>query len=116
MSGDGVKLTGEDSLVRPVSLPLDDEGKFVSFDIRFHLHPSVQAEMDKDAIRLTSESGIVWRFRTTHPGTRLEASRYLGRGLVEQTQQIVMSGRADPNGDGAEPPNCIRWGFRRESP
>ncbi|MEM6900857.1 MAG: heparinase II/III family protein [Pseudomonadota bacterium] len=115
MSGDGAKLTGEDSLVRPVSLSLDDEGKFVSFDIRFHLHPSVQAEMDKDAIRLTCESGVVWRFRTTHPGTRLEASRYLGRGLVEPTQQIVMSGRADPNGDGAEPPNCIRWGFRRES-
>jgi len=114
MSGDGAKLTGEDSLVRPVSLPSDDEGKFVSFDIRFHLHPSVQAEMDKDAIRLVSESGAVWRFRTTHPGTRLEASRYLGRGLVEPTKQIVMSGRADPNGDGAEPPNCIRWGFRRE--
>ncbi|MEM7661394.1 MAG: heparinase II/III family protein [Pseudomonadota bacterium] len=115
MSGDGARLTGEDSLVRPVSLSLDDEGRFLSFDIRFHLHPSVQAEMDKDAIRLVSELGTVWRFRTTHPGTKLETSRYLGRGLVEQTQQIVMSGRADPNGDGAEPPNCIRWGFRRES-
>ncbi|MEM9669576.1 MAG: heparinase II/III family protein [Pseudomonadota bacterium] len=114
MSGNGTKLTGEDSLVRPVSLPLDDEGKFVSFDIRFHLHPSVHAELDKDAIRLICESGAVWRFRATHPGIRLEASRYLGRGLVEQTQQIVMSGKADPNGDGAEPPNCVRWGFLRE--
>ena len=116
MSGDGTRLTGEDSLVRPVSLAQDEEGKFVGFDIRFHLHPSVTAMMDGDAIRLTCENGAVWRFRTTHAGTRLEASRYLGRGLVEQTEQIVMTGRADPNGDGSEPPNCIRWGFRREAP
>lgn len=115
MSGDGARLTGEDSIVRPVSQPPDEEGKFISFDIRFHLHPSVTAMMGPDAIHLRCENGAVWRFRTTHPGTRLEASRYLGRGLVEPTEQIVMSGRADPNGDGAQPPNCIRWGFRRES-
>lgn len=114
MSGDGTRLTGEDAIVRPVSQPVDEEGKFIPFDIRFHLHPSVTALTTGDAIQLTCEDGAVWRFRTTHPGTRLEVSRYLGRGLVETTEQIVMSGRADPNGDGSEPPNCIRWGFRRE--
>jgi len=114
MSGDGERLNGEDSLVRPVSQALDEDGKFVSFDIRFHLHPSVKAVTRDDAIILTCETGAVWRFRTTHPGTRLELSRYLGRGLVEPTVQIVMSGRADPNGDGATPPNCIRWGFRKD--
>ena len=115
VSGDGDKLTGEDSIVRPVSQAPDEEGKFISFDIRFHLHPSVTAMMGPDAIHLRCENGAVWRFRTTHPGTRLESSRYLGRGLVEPTEQIVMSGQADPNGDGTEPPNCIRWGFRRET-
>ena len=114
MSGDGARLTGEDSIVRPVSQTPDEEGTFISFDIRFHLHPSVTAMTDGDAIQLRCENGTIWRFRTTHPGTRLEISRYLGRGLVEPTEQIVMSGRADPNGDGSEPPNCIRWGFRRE--
>jgi len=114
MSGDGLRVTGEDSIVRPVSLAPDEEGKFIPFDIRFHLHPSVTAMTTGDAIQLTCDNGAVWRFRTTHPGTRLEVSRYLGRGLVEPTEQIVMSGRADPNGDGLEPPNCIRWGFRRE--
>lgn len=113
MSGDGERLTGEDSLVRPVSQALDPEGKFLSFDIRFHLHPSVKATTKGDAIELQCENGALWRFRTTHSGTRLELSRYLGRGLVEPTVQIVMSGRADPNGDGASPPNCIRWGFRK---
>ncbi len=115
MSGDGTRLTGEDALVRPVSQPLDDEGKFIGFDIRFHLHPTVSASLAGDAIRLACENGAVWRFRTTHPGTRLETSRYLARGVVERTQQIVMSGRADPNGDGAEPPNCVRWVFKRET-
>ena len=115
MSGDGRRLTGEDAIVRPVSQALDEDGKFVSFDIRFHLHPSVSAVTDGDAIRLICKSGPVWRFRTTHPGTRLEVSRYLGRGLIEEVQQIVMSGQADPNGDGSQPPNCIRWGFRRET-
>lgn len=113
MSGSGEQLTGEDSIVRPISQAPDDEGKFVSFDIRFHLHPGIRATTKSDAIELVCETGEVWRFRTTHPGTRLELSRYLGRGLVEPTVQIVMSGRADPNGDGALPPNCIRWGFRK---
>lgn len=114
MSGDGARLTGEDAIVRPVSQAPDEEGKFISFDIRFHLHPSVTALTTGDAIQLTCDNGAIWRFRTTHPGTRLEVSNYLGRGLVESTEQIVMSGRADPNGDGSEPPNCIRWGFRQE--
>jgi uncharacterized heparinase superfamily protein len=114
MSGGGDRLTGEDSLVRPVSQALDETGKFVSFDIRFHLHPGIKAATRGDAIELETEHGALWRFRTTHPGTRLELSRYLGRGLVEPTVQIVMSGQADPNGDGAAPPNCIRWGFRKE--
>ena len=113
MSGGGDQLTGEDSIVRPISQTPDDDGKFISFDIRFHLHPCIRATTRSDAIELQSENGSIWRFRTTHPGTRLELSRYLGRGLVEPTVQIVMSGRADPNGDGALPPNCIRWGFRK---
>lgn len=115
MSGDGARLTGEDAIVRPVSQAPDEEGKFIGFDIRFHLHPSVTAMTTGDAIQLKCENGTIWRFRTTHPGTRLESSRYLGRGLVEPTEQIVMSGRADPNGDGSQPPNCIRWGFRKET-
>ncbi|MEL7480591.1 MAG: heparinase II/III family protein [Pseudomonadota bacterium] len=114
LSGDGRRLTGEDSLVRPVSRELDEEGKFVGFDIRFHLHPTVEAVLEQDTIRLVSEAGPIWRFRTNHPDLRLEISRYLGRGVVEKCLQIVMSGRADPNGDGTEPTNCIRWAFRRE--
>ena len=89
MSGDGQRLTGEDSLVRPVSQPPSDDRKFIGFEIRFHL-------------------------QTSHEGARLERTVYLARGLVERPEQIVMAGFADPNGDGQQPPNCIRWAFLKE--
>lgn len=115
ISGEGDRLTGEDSLVRPVAQAFNDEKKFIPFEIRFHLHPTVTAMMGKDAIRLLCDTGTVWRFRTSHEGARLEKTVYLARGIVEQPEQIVLSGFADPNGDGSQPPNAIRWAFIRES-
>lgn len=114
ISGEGDRLTGEDSLVRPVAQAFNDERKFIPFEIRFHLHPTVTAIMGKDAIGLVCDSGAVWRFRTSHEGARLEKTVYLARGIVEQPEQIVLSGFADPNGDGSQPPNAVRWAFVRE--
>lgn len=115
MAGDGSRLTGEDSLVRPISQGEAEERKFINFEIRFHLHPTVTAMMASDAIRLICDDGAVWRFKTSHAGARLEKSVYLARGVVEQPEQIVLTGMADPNGDGREPPNCVRWAFLRET-
>jgi uncharacterized heparinase superfamily protein len=115
ISGEGDRLTGEDSLVRPIAQAATDDKKTIPFEIRFHLHPTVTAMMGKDAIRLMSESGHIWRFRTSHEGARLEKTIYLARGIVEQPEQIVLSGFADPNGDGSQPPNCVRWAFVREA-
>ncbi|MBA3069051.1 MAG: heparinase [Hyphomonas sp.] len=115
ISGEGDRLTGEDSLVRPVAQTPSDDKKHLPFEIRFHLHPTVTAMMSKDAIRLMCDNGRVWRFRTSHEGARLEKTVYLARGIVEQPEQIVLAGFADPNGDGSQPPNCIRWAFVRES-
>ncbi len=115
ISGEGDRLTGEDSLVRPVAQAEAEEKKHIPFEIRFHLHPTVTAMMGKDAIRLMLDNGHVWRFRTSHEGARLEKTVYLARGIVEQPEQIVLSGFADPNGDGSQPPNCVRWAFIRES-
>ena len=115
VSGGGDRLTGEDALVRPVAQAPADDKKPIPFEIRFHLHPTITAHMGRDAIRLVSETGIVWRFKTSHEGARLERTIYLARGVVEQPEQIVLSGFADPNGDGSEPPNAVRWAFIRES-
>ena len=115
MAGDGARLAGEDSLVRPISQAPAEERKFINFEIRFHLHPTVTAMMGKDAIRLICENGAVWRFKTSHEGARLERTAYLARGVVERPEQIVIAGYADPNSDGTEPPNCVRWAFVKEA-
>mgnify|MGYP003625746535 CR=1 FL=1 len=114
MAGDGRRLAGEDSLVRPISQTPAEDRKFINFEIRFHLHPTVEAMMGKDAIRLICENGAVWRFKTSHEGARLERTAYLARGVVERPEQIVIAGFADPNSDGTEPPNCVRWAFVKE--
>ncbi|MEO0784114.1 MAG: heparinase II/III family protein [Pseudomonadota bacterium] len=115
MSGDGRRLTGEDSLVRPISREPAEDDRPIGFEIRFHLHPTVTALMGRGAILLECENGLRWRFKTSHPGARLERSLYLARNTVEHPDQIVISGRADPNGDGSEPPNCVRWAFLRDT-
>ena len=114
MSASRNRLVGEDALVRPVSEGLADTNKAINFDIRFHLHPTITAMTTGDSIRLISDLGPIWRFKTTQPGTRLEPSIYLARGRVERTEQIVMSGRADPSGDGEGPPNCVKWAFLKD--
>ncbi|MFN7056451.1 heparinase II/III family protein [Hyphomonas sp.] len=116
VSGIGDRLTGEDSLVRPIAQAPNEDKKPIPYEIRFHLHPTVTAIMGRDAIRLVSEAGPVWRFKTSHEAARLERTVYLARGGVEQPEQIVLAGFADPNGDGTQPPNCIRWAFIRETP
>ncbi|MEO0466099.1 MAG: heparinase II/III family protein [Pseudomonadota bacterium] len=115
MAGDGSRLAGEDSLVRPVSKEPSPDARPIGFEVRFHLHPNVSAEMGRTSIRLETESGAQWLFKTSHAGTRLEKSLYLARGSVEHPHQIVITGRADPNGDGQGPPNCVRWAFVREA-
>ncbi|MEM6534974.1 MAG: heparinase II/III family protein [Pseudomonadota bacterium] len=114
MSGTGSRLTGEDSLARPVSAGAAESDAFVPFDLRFHLHPTITAIMASDGIILESDRGRRWRFKTSHARARLESTIYLGRGLVERSEQIVLSAKADPSGDGSAPPNCVRWAFLRE--
>lgn len=114
MSGDGRRLTGEDSLARPVSAGLSEDGSKIPFAIRFHLHPSVSAETTGDAILLTSEYGPRWRFKTSHSRAQLEDTIYIARGGAEECQQIVLHGEAERNSDGSAPPNCVRWAFLKD--
>ncbi len=113
MSGDGKRLTGEDSLARPVSAGPTDSEAPISYDLRFHLHPTVDALMAGDSIVLESNLGSKWRFKTSHSQAKLEETIYLGRGIIERSKQIVLSGKALPDSDGSTPPNCIRWAFLR---
>ncbi len=104
LSLDGRELKGEDTLG---ALSEDDRITFeevmnrtrlsgVRFDVRFHLHPDVEAEIDLGgaAVSLSLKSGETWVFR--HDGRAklaLDASVYLERGRLKPraTKQIVLS-------------------------
>ncbi|MDZ7710670.1 MAG: heparinase II/III family protein [Roseovarius sp.] len=107
LSSDGRALVGEDML-----LALEDSHKTrfdraldatrlhgVPYDIRFHLHPDVEASLDMggSAVSLVLRSGEIWVFRSDgvaalalNPSVYLEKTRLKPRA----TRQIVLSGRA----------------------
>ena len=77
----------------------DAPGKGIPFDIRFHLHPEVDATLDLGgaAVSMALKSGEIWVFRhdgmhnlALEPGVYLETTRLKPRAAL----QIVLSGYA----------------------
>ena len=71
----------------------------VGYDIRFHLHPDVDAALDLGgaAVSMALKSGEIWVFRHDGVGKlSVEPSVYLEKGRLKPraTKQIVLSGRA----------------------
>ncbi len=107
LSLDGRSLVGEDLLT---TLSDGDKSRFdramdreklqgMSFAVRFHLHPEVDAQVDLGgaAISLTLKSGEIWIFRHDGVATMtLEPSVYLENGRLKprSSQQVVLSARA----------------------
>lgn len=105
LTQDGRGLAGEDMLLameEPDKRRFDralDDGKLqgLGFDIRFHLHPDVDATIDLGgaAVSMALRSGEIWVFR--HDGAhdlRLEPGVYLENNRLKPraAQQIVLSG------------------------
>ncbi|MEM1350989.1 MAG: heparinase II/III family protein [Pseudomonadota bacterium] len=100
IAGEEMLLAMEDEEKRRFDLAMDAaqlEG--LTFDIRFHLHPEVDAVLDLGgaAVSMALKSGEIWVFR--HDGgqnLRLEPSVYLETGRLKPrpSNQIVLSGRA----------------------
>ena len=106
LSFDGRGVAGEDMLL---TLNDTDRRRFdkaldavtlqgVTYEIRFHLHPDVDASLDMGgaAVSMALKSGEIWVFRTD--GTvklSLEPSVYLEKNRLKPraTKQIVLSGR-----------------------
>jgi uncharacterized heparinase superfamily protein len=101
LSAEGDDLRGEDKLTGRAG---------VSFDVRFHLHPSIVATLVEDgaAALLRLPSGMVWRLRASGAEMSLGDSIYLGSGELQKTQQVVLSGITGPSGA------AVRWAIRRE--
>ncbi|APE44807.1 heparinase [Sulfitobacter alexandrii] len=100
LAGEDMLLALEDAEKRRFDKALDAAKlKGLRFDIRFHLHPDVDATLDLGgaAVSMALKSGEIWVFRHdgTHnlslePGAYLETTRLKPRA----TQQIVLSGMA----------------------
>lgn len=120
MTFDGRGVVGEDLLL---SVEKAEKARFdkrmdavslsgLPFQIRFHLHPEVDAEVDLGgaAVSMALRSGEIWVFRhdsnaelTLEPSVYLEKGRLRARG----TQQVVLSGRA------IEYATRVRWSLAK---
>ena len=115
----GGRITGEDSLSRPMS---EGAASFPSglipFEIRFHLHPDVEVANgpdDRTVFLGLPKRQRVWRFRS-ETLLSVENSRYWGGEAVRKTRQLVIRGVADPGADGSQAPNRVRWALSRIEP
>ena len=112
---DGRNLRGIDELIRPSKSKAPSSKQLIPFVARFHLHPSVRARLvEHQMALLETPGGQRWRLRTDAQLIAIEQSTYWGGRIVPQeTQQIVLSGAADPMGVGLGPPNRMRWALAR---
>ncbi|MFK7752165.1 MAG: heparinase II/III family protein [Sedimentitalea sp.] len=109
MAGEDMLLAMEDSAKRQFDKAMDQVAlNGIAFDVRFHLHPDVDAALDLGgaAVSMALKSGEIWVFR--HDGTcslTLDPSVYLENGRLKPraTKQIVLSGKA------MEYATRIRW-------
>lgn len=115
----GARVTGEDSLSRPMSeAPPQFPGGLIPFEIRFHLHPDVQiadGPDDRTVFLGLPARQRVWRFRS-ETLLSVEDSRYWGAETAHKTRQLVIRGVADPGADGSQAPNRVRWALSRVEP
>ena len=114
----GLNVRGLDVLARPLAAGKAANSARVPYAIRFHLDPGVNARrLDASSVHLETASGAHWRLRTDAPHAAIEDSISLSaRPLPLPTNQIVLSGEADPNGSGDAAPNRVRWALTRLDP
>jgi len=113
LAGEDMLLAMEDAQKRQFDRSMDDVRLGgVPFDVRFHLHPEVDATLDLGgaAVSMALKSGEIWVFR--HDGKfnlALEPSVYLETGRLKPraSQQVVLSGRA------VEYATHIRWSLSK---
>lgn len=114
MNSDGSQIIGEDTVIRPNSGGVKDNREPIDFSIRFHIHPNTTVSKKREGIWLEPNIGLPWTFLTSHSSVEIEPSIYIARDSIEETQQIVIYGKADPTGVSSKPPNCVRWTFKKQ--
>ncbi len=115
VSRDGSRVTGEDSLSRPVAESAPIEKTSIPYAVRFHLHPDVEIAEGPDEHTVflgLPKSEKIWKFRSESL-PRIENSRYWGGAQTRSTRQIVIEDQASALGDGSKAPNRVRWAFSK---
>ena len=113
VAGEELLIAMEDDAKRRFDHALDATGlKGLPYQVRFHLHPDVEAQLDMGgvAVSLALKSGELWVFRHDGKGElRLEPSVFLEKNRLKPraTTQIVLSSRA------LEHANRIRWSLSK---
>jgi uncharacterized heparinase superfamily protein len=107
LSDDGTQLSGEDLLV-----PSGRKARSgrVSFALRFHLGPGIEAELDEgaSAARLDLPDGSSWAFLTDSRTVELDESLWVdGDGMPHPTLQLVVQGMVSRGGD------SFAWAFEK---
>ena len=92
----GLLISAEDKLSAPQGLKSPDENLIAGdYAVRFHLHPSVRAELGTDgqSVELRLKNGEAWRITSNAPETSLEQSFFLADARGPQpTSQVVLGG------------------------
>ena len=107
LAHDGARLEGEDVFVTVHEGRLGPEGG--PFELRFHLHPSVQAGPagDGNSIALMVPSGEIWRFSCEGLAPQIEDSIFFAApDGARATRAIVIAGRI-------QEASTIRWSLVR---
>jgi uncharacterized heparinase superfamily protein len=110
LSSDGREIRGQDAVAPPLAANRT-QPKPASFAIRFHLHPSVQAQRsDIYQVTLSPPNGPAWTFITNAQTLELEPSIYLSNAVGPQrARQIVLRGESDPSQREDRSPNLVKW-------
>ncbi len=108
LGSDGKTINGTDRFIAPVK-----SGEKITNNnaaIRFHLHPSIKAQILENGIsvQLTDRQDVSWKFTCIDAALHLDDSIHFA-GATEKTRQIVLSAKI-------EPPSEIRWVFELISP
>ncbi len=113
MAGEDLLVALEDSARRRFDRLMDAHAlQGVPFDIRFHIHPDADAELDMGgaAVSIALKSGELWVFRHDAVAKMaLEPSVFLEKGRLKPraTKQVVLSGVA------MEYATRIRWSLSK---
>lgn len=106
LTADGSEIRGEDTLI-PGARKVKGGTPFV---VRFHLAPGVDPSPTASELGALLQTGHdqAWQFRARGGQLLIEESLWIGPdGLIQPSQQLVISSRADPGGA------TIGWAFKR---